>query len=213
MKDFYSKVFFWLFLGLLITFSSGYVVLHSPAIMKALFSSSMYVIIFLLQIILCIWLTARIHSLSPTAAKGMYIGYTVLTGLTFSSIFLMFQFESILFVFLVTALLFGLFAFLGKITNIDLSKISSFLLIGLIGVILLEVINIFVMNHTLDMVSCIISIIVFLGYVAFDFQKVRVLAESGEESDNYAIIGAFELYLDFINIFVDLIRLLGKSRD
>ena len=125
----------------------------------------------------------------------------------------MFELESILVVFLVTSLLFGIFALIGKTTKIDLSKIGTFLLIGLLGIIILEIINIFVMSSSLDMFACIVSIIIFLGFIAWDMQKVKRLNESGENSDNMAIICAFELYLDFINVFIDLLRLFGKSKD
>ncbi len=212
-EDFYSKVFYWLFIGLLITFASGIVVLNTPALINVLFNSISYIVIFILQIILCIYLTAKIHTMTAATAKAIYIGYSFLTGVTFSTIFLLFELSSIIFVFLVTALLFGIFAFIGKITKIDLNKFGTYLLIGLFGVIILEIFNIFIMNNTLDMVACILSIIIFLGYTAFDMQKIKRLQEENIVSDNYAIIGAFELYLDFINLFIDLLRLFGNSKD
>lgn len=212
-KSFYSKVFLWLFIGLLVTFGSGAIVMNSYTLMSMIFSNSMYIVIFLLQLGLCIFLTARIHKMSPTTAKITYLGYSFLTGVTFSALFLLFSLSSIIFVFLVTAILFGLFALIGKFTNIDLTKFGVYLFIGLIGIIILEIINIFLMNNTLDMVTCIISIVIFLGYTAWDMQRIKSLAESNNGSENMAIFGAFELYLDFINLFIDLLRLLGKSRD
>lgn len=212
-NSFYSNVFLWLFVGLLITFGSGYALMYNPTMMKMIFGGMGYIIIFILQIGLCIYLTARINSMQPTTAKILYLFYTLLTGITFAALFLMFEMSSILFVFLVTSILFGIFAFIGKTTNIDLSKIGTFLFIGLIGVILLEIINIFLMNNTLDMVACIISIIIFLGFIAYDMQQIKYMSESGTDSDNMAIIGAFTLYLDFINVFIDLLRLFGKERD
>lgn len=212
-KSFYSKVFLWLFIGLLVTFGSGAIVMNSYTLMSMIFSNSMYIVIFLLQLGLCIFLTARIHKMSPTTAKITYLGYSFLTGVTFSALFLLFSLSSIIFVFLVTAILFGLFALIGKFTNIDLTKFGVYLFIGLIGIIILEIINIFLMNNTLDMVTCIISIVIFLGYTAWDMQRIKSLAESNNSSENMAIFGAFELYLDFINLFIDLLRLLGKSRD
>ena len=151
--------------------------------------------------------------MQPTTAKICYIAYSLLTGLTFSALFLIFKLDSILIVFGVTALLFGIFALIGKTTNMDLTKFSTFLLIGLVGVILIEVINIFVMSNSLNMFACILSIIIFLGYIAFDMQRVKNFNDAGEDSDNYAIICAFQLYLDFINVFIDLLRLFGKNRD
>lgn len=212
-NNFYSKVFLWLFIGLLVTFGSGYLTMSSEAILKLLFNGIGYIVIIIAQLALCIFLTARIYKMQPTTAKICYIAYSLLTGLTFSALFLIFKLDSILIVFGVTALLFGIFALIGKTTNMDLTKFSTFLLIGLVGVIILEVINIFIMSNSLNMFSCILSIIIFLGYIAFDMQRVKRFNDAGEESDNYAIICAFQLYLDFINVFIDLLRLFGKNRD
>lgn len=212
-NNFYSKVFLWLFIGLLVTFGSGYLTMNSEAILKLLFNGIGYIVIIIAQLALCIFLTARINKMQPTTAKICYIAYSLLTGLTFSALFLIFKLDSILIVFGVTALLFGIFALIGKTTNIDLTKFSTFLLIGLVGVILIEVINIFVMSNSLNMFACILSIIIFLGYIAFDMQRVKNFNDAGEDSDNYAIICAFQLYLDFINVFIDLLRLFGKNRD
>lgn len=212
-NNFYSKVFLWLFIGLLVTFGSGYLTMNSEAILKLLFNGIGYIVIIIAQLALCIFLTARINKMQPTTAKICYIAYSLLTGLTFSALFLMFKLDSILIVFGVTALLFGIFALIGKTTNMDLTKFSTFLLIGLVGVILIEVINIFVMSNSLNMFACILSIIIFLGYIAFDMQRVKNFNDAGEDSDNYAIICAFQLYLDFINVFIDLLRLFGKNRD
>lgn len=212
-NNFYSKVFLWLFIGLLVTFGSGYLTMNSETILRILFSGVGYVIVIIAQLALCIFLTARINKMQPTTAKICYVLYSLLTGLTFSVLFLMFKLDSIIMVFLVTALLFGIFALIGKTTNIDLTKISTFLLIGLVGVILIEVINIFIMSNSLNIFACILSIIIFLGYIAFDMQRVKRFNDAGEESDNYAIICAFQLYLDFINVFIDLLRLFGKNRD
>lgn len=212
-NNFYSKVFLWLFIGLLVTFGSGYLTMNSEAILKLLFNGIGYIVIIIAQLALCIFLTARINKMQPTTAKICYIAYSLLTGLTFSALFLIFKLDSILIVFGVTALLFGIFALIGKTTNMDLTKFSTFLLIGLVGVILIEVINIFVMSNSLNMFACILSIIIFLGYIAFDMQRVKNFNDAGEDSDNYAIICAFQLYLDFINVFIDLLRLFGKNRD
>lgn len=212
-NEFFSKVFLWLFVGLLVTFTSGYLIMQNPSMIKFIFSGSMYWIIFLLQIGLCIFLTARIHKMNPTTAKVCYVLYCFLTGTTFSSLFLIFELESIIYVFLVTSLLLGVFGFIGYKTKIDLTKFGIFLLIALIGIIVLQVINMFILSNTLNMVACVGSLVIFLGYMAWDVQKIKKYSEMGLENDNMAIIGAFELYLDFINVFIDLLRLFGKSKD
>ena len=212
-KDFYSKVFGWMFIGLLITFGSGYLVSTSESLITMIFSSSAYWIIFIAEIVIAIVLGVRIQKMNPLTAKLLYIAYTVLTGATFASLFLLFEISSILVIFLATSIIFGVFALIGKDTKIDLSKLGIFLLMTLAGIIILEIINIFLMNGTLDMILCIVGLVIFMGYIAYDMQKIKQLAESGINNDNMAIIGAFELYLDFINIFIRLLKLFGNERN
>lgn len=211
MKNNYYKVFAWLFVGLLVTFACGYLTASNVKLLTAIFSGSGYWVIFILEVVVAIVLGARIHKMDPTIAKILYILYAGLTGLTFSSIFIIYKMTSIIFIFLLASLLFGVFAIIGKHTNIDLGKFSTYLLMGLFAIILLEIVNIFIMNNTLDMALCIMSLIIFFGYTAFDMQRISRMGEF--ESDNMAIYGAFQLYLDFINIFIKLLRLFGKEKD
>ena len=213
MNNYYSKVFGWLFIGLGITFVGAYLVAAQPGIMASLFGGSLYYIICIAEVAVAIFLGVRIHKMKPGTAKILYLLYTFLTGLTFSSLFLIFSLSSIASIFLISSLLFGIFALIGSKTKVDLSKISTFLIMALIGVIILEIVNIFVMSHTLNMGLCIISLIIFLGYTAYDIQRIGYMASSGEIEEKYAIYGAFQLYLDFINIFIKLLRLFGKERD
>lgn len=212
-NSFYSKVFGWLFAGLLITFVSAYVVSNNNAILAAIFSSSAYWIIFIAQIGICIFLSARINKMQPMTAKICYCAYALLTGVTFSTLFVAFAMDSIIYVFLATAVVFGIFALIGQRTKLNLASWGTFLLVALLSLIVLEVINIFMMNSTVDMVLCILGIVIFVGYVAYDMQKIKALSEANIGNDNYAILGAFELYLDFINLFIRLLQLFGKERD
>lgn len=209
-NEFIAKVFKWFGIGLLVTFLVAYVVSISDGMLSFIFSGYTPFIICILEIVCAIWLAARINHMSSGMATGLYLGYTALTGLTFSSIFIAYEIASIIWVFLASAIIFGIFAILGKNSKLNLSGFGIFLFIGLLVVIVLEIINIFLMNGTLDMVLCIVSIIIFIGYVFYDMQKISRM-DNG--SDNMAIIGAFNLYLDFINIFIELIRLFGKNRD
>ncbi len=211
-NNFYSNVFGWLFIGLLITFGSGLIFMNSPELLVRIFGSSGYLFIFIAQIVIAIVLSARIHKMSSVTAKILYTVYTILTGVTFSSLFIIFKLDSILFVFLVTAIIFGVFAIIGKTTKLDLSKFGTLLFMSLLVVIILQVVNMFVMNNTLDMVMCAVSALIFMGYIAYDMQKLKKANEEGFTSDNMAIIFAFELYLDFINLFIDLLNLFGKER-
>ena len=105
---------------------------------------------------------------------------------------------------------FLVFSIIGKNTKINLSKLGTYLFIALLSIVILEVINIFIMNNTLDMLLCSIGIIVFTFYVSYDVNRI---VNYFDDTDNMAIVGAFQLYLDFINIFIKLLRLLGKNRD
>ena len=209
-NNFISNVFRWFGIGLFITFFVGYLVSKSHFMLNFLFSSRWpFMIIIILEIGIAIWLGARIRKMSIGTAKGLYMAYTALTGLTFSTIFLVYEMSSIIWIFLATSVVFFIFAYIGKRMNVDLRKMGIYLMVLLFAVILLEVINIFLMNQTLDMFSCILALVVFVAYVAYDIRKLDYY----EDDEKFAIIGAFDLYLDFINIFLRLLELFGKSKD
>lgn len=211
MKN-YSKIFMWMCIGLLVTFTTGFFVSTNENMLVSVFSSGMYFILVIAELVTVIFLTARLHKMSETMAKISFILYSFLTGLTFSSVFVVYELTSILYVFLISALLFGIFAVIGALTNIDLSKIGTILLMLLFGIIICTLINMFVGSETFDLALCIIGLIVFMIYVAYDMQKIKQL-ENIYDGDKLAIIGALELYLDFINIFLRLLQLFGKNRD
>ena len=213
MKEYFTKVFGWLFIGLLTTFLGSFLVSSSPALLSIVFSGPIYLILVIAELAVAIYLGAKINTMRASTAKILYFVYALLTGVTFSSIFIIFETSSIIFIFLATSLIFGLFALIGKFTKVDLSKISIYLAMILFGIIILQIINIFFMNNTLDIVLCSISLIIFMLFTAYDMQKIARVAESGYGNENLAIIGAFQLYLDFINIFIKLLRLFGKQRD
>ena len=164
------------------------------------------IIIFIVEIFIAIFLSVRLTKMNPMTAKILYFVYCFTTGLSLSLIFVVYKVSSIILVFAVTAVLFGI------VTKLDLSKISTILLIGLIALIVVTIINLFIGSETLDLVLCCIGIVIFLGYIAYDIQKVKYLANLVPE-DNLAIFTAFQLYLDFINLFYRLISLLGRSDD
>lgn len=208
-----KKVFMWMFIGLLVTFGTGSIVSMNQNMLYKVFSSGMYFILIILELGLVIFLSARIRKMNPLTAKITFILYSFVTGLTFSSIFVAYELESIMMVFLIAAVVFGIFAFLGLTTKMDLSKIGTYLLMGLLGIIICLVVNMFLGNETFTLIISIISILIFIGFTAYDIQKIKYLTEYYEQEDSLAIIGALELYLDFINIFLDLLRIFGKSRD
>lgn len=208
-NEFLSKVFRWFGIGLLVTFLVAYFTSTSITMLTFVFGGA-YWVIFILEIVLAIWLSAGIRKMSSGLAKGLYLGYSVLTGLTFSSIFIVYEIGSIIWIFLASALVFMIFSFIGKNTQIDLARYGIYLFVLLLGSVILEVINLFLLNQTLDMVLCVVILGIFVAYVAYDIQKIL---QRYEETENMAIYGAFDLYLDFINIFIRLLRLFGKERD
>lgn len=212
-SNFLSKVFLWMFIGLMVTFGTGVLVTGNVQALEFIFSTGGYWFLFIAEFITVIVLSARINKMSTTAAKICFILYSFLSGLTFASVFIVFKVSSIITVFLITAVIMLIFSVLGAKTNLDLSKFGTYLIMILFGIIIASIINIFVGSETFDLVLTIISLIVFIGFIAYDVQKVKRLYESDPSNENLAILGALELYLDFINIFLDLLRLFGNSND
>lgn len=211
-NNLYSKMFMWMFVGLLITFLVGYYVSTNENMIYNIFATKFYWVIYIAEIVTVIVLSARILKMSKNGAIFGFLLYSFLSGLTFSSIFLTFKISSIIFIFLITALVFLIFALIGHFTKINLTKLGTILFMGLIGILIASIINIFVQSQTFDLILVIIGIIVFIGYIAYDINKVKRL-EGQIDEDKLSIIGALELYLDFINLFIRLLQLFGKNKD
>ncbi len=212
-KSIFTKVYMWVFIGLMITFGSGYLLSTSEAAIRTIFGSGLYWLIFIGEFAIAIILPLRLKKMSKTTSIVLYLLYTLLTGLTFASIFLLYKISSIIYVFLVASLTFLIFAMIGRFTKIDLSNIGIVLLMALIGILILSIINMFLGNESLDMMLCVLGLIVFFVYTAYDIQKIKHMDTLGIEEDKLAIYGAFQLFLDFINIFIRLLQLMGKNKD
>ena len=208
----FSKIFMWMFVGLAITFGVGYYVSLNENMLYNIFKSY-YVILIIIELALVIFLSAKINSMQPTTAKLLFCLYSFVTGLTFSSIFVVYQITSIIYVFGITELLFLIFALIGYYTKIDLTKIGTYLIMGLIGIIICSIINMFIDSAAFNMTYIIIGLIIFIIYVAYDIQVIKNNLYNIENEDNQAIYGALQLYLDFINIFLRLLQLFGKNKD
>lgn len=214
-KSLYAKVFMWMFIGLLVTFLTGYIVSINENMLINIFGKNIWIFLTIAELILVMVLSARIRKMKAITAKIMFIVYSFVSGLTFSSIFVVYQLESIMYVLGITAGLFGIFSLIGYFTKIDLSKMGIFLLMGLIGIIVCGIINMFIQSETFDLAICIISIVIFIFtlYIIFDINRIKSLYNCFDDEDNLAICCALQLYLDFVNIFLDLLRLFGKNRD
>ncbi len=208
----FSKIFFWMFIGLAITFGIGYYVSLNENMLYNVFSKY-YLLLIIAEIAVVIWLSAGIRKMKPNTAKILFCLYSFITGLTFSSIFVVYQMTSIIMVFGITSLIFLIFALIGHYTKLDLTKFGTYLFMALIGIIICSLINMLIRSSTFDLGITIVCLIVFIFYVAYDIQIIKRNLYSISEEDNLAIYGALQLYLDFINIFLRLLRLFGKSRD
>lgn len=207
------KVFLWMTLGLLVTFGTGYFVATNPTMVLNIFTSGMQWIFLLVELGLVFFLSARILKMKGITAKICFLIYSFVSGLTFSSIFIVYDLMSIFYVFLIAAIVFAIFGAIGYFTKMDLTKLGSYLLMALIAVIVCAILNIFLKNTGFDFVIAIISILIFIGFTAYDVQKIKQLQNSGLPEDNVAILSALNLYLDYINIFIHLLAIFGKQRD
>lgn len=210
MNKLYSKVYGWLFAGLLLTFATGAFLSNYENAVINMMSGASYLFIVLIEFGVAIFLSARIHKMNSGVATFCYLLYSFITGITFSTLFMAFEMKSLITIFLITSLVFGLFAILGMFTKISLDKLGTTLFMILLGMIIATIINIFLGNSTLDLIISIIGVIVFVAYIGYDVKKLPIFVDNfGEE--NGAIYGAFQLYLDFINIFIYLLNIFGKN--
>jgi FtsH-binding integral membrane protein len=163
---------------------------------------------------LVVWLSARLHALSMGAVTLLFILYSVLMGVTMSSIFMVYTMSSIASTFFITAGTFLVMSILGYTTRLDLSRLGSMLLMALIGIIIASVVNIFMHSETLYWIISYAGVLVFVGLTAYDTQEIKMmLAQHGTADDmghKYALLGALTLYLDFVNLFLHLLRILGN---
>lgn len=174
---------------------------------------SMVWILFIAQIGLVIWLSARVMKMSMASATMLFIAYSVLTGVTLSSIFLVYSLGTIATTFFVTAGTFFVMSLVGYTTRMDLSRVGNVLYMMLIGLIIATVVNLFVASSTLYWITTYAGVIIFVGLIAWDTQKLRTLfvqyGTADEGGQRLALLGALTLYLDFINLFLFLLRILG----
>ena len=213
MNQLLSKTFLWMFVGLIVTFLTGYIVSINENMLLSIFGGPLFWLIIILEFALVIYFSARVHKMKPITAKICFLLYSFVSGLTFSSVFVGFEISSVMYVFFFSSIVFAIFGAIGYVVNVDLNRISTFLIMGLLAIIICSFVNLFLANTTFDLIVSIIALIIFFGFTAYDIQKVKILSNAGMNNDVVAINGAFELYLDFINIFLHLLSIIGNSRD
>jgi uncharacterized protein len=207
------QVYAWMGGGLMVTALMSLVTVSSPAILHAVYGNRLVFYTLLIgEIGLVIGISGAINRLSATTASLLFVLYAALNGVTMAVIFAVYTAESIGSTFVITAATFGAMSAYGYLTKRDLTGWGSFLFMGLIGVVIASVVNIFTRSSAASWVISAVGVIVFTGLTAYDTQKIKAMAATGAEGRKPAILGALTLYLDFINLFLMLLRLLGNRR-
>jgi FtsH-binding integral membrane protein len=209
------KVYVWMTLALVITGITAYGVASSPAILQAIYTNQLlFWGLIIAEFALVIGVTAAINKLSLTTATLMFVLYSVINGAMLSSIFLIYTASSIATVFFITAGTFAAMAIVGYTTKADLSSMGKILFMALIGLIIATIVNIFVKSSGLDMIISYVGVLIFVGLTAWDSQKIKQMMlqapDAGEGMQKMALLGALTLYLDFINLFIYLLRIFGR---
>ncbi len=208
------QVYGWMGLGLALTALMAMVTVSSPDLLRAIVGNRlMFYGLVIGELALVFILSGAVNRLSNTAATLLFLGYSTLNGLTLSVIFLVYTADSIASTFGVTAAMFGAMSLYGYLTRRDLTSWGSFLFMGLIGVVIASVVNLFLHSSSVSWVVSGLGVIVFTGLTAYDTWKIKELAAAGGEGRKPAILGALTLYLDFINLFLLLLRFMGGRRD
>ena len=212
------KVFVWMTLALAITGLTAYGVATSPTILSLIFSSKVtFFGLIIAEFALVFAISGAINRLSLSTATLLFILYSVINGATLSTIFFAFSVATIGKVFFITAGTFGAMALVGYTTKTDLTSMGKLLFMALLGIIIASVVNMFVASSGLDLILSYVGVLVFIGLTAYDTQKIKQMCQAapdaGESSQKLALIGALSLYLDFINLFLYLLRIFGNNRD
>jgi FtsH-binding integral membrane protein len=223
---FLAKVFNWMAIGLGLTGVIAFLTINSQTALQMLFTvqdgyakpNMLLYGLLIAELGMVFYLSARIQKISAQAATGLFLGYSALNGVTLSTILLYYTASSVVATFFVTAGMFGAMAVYGFVTKKDLSSWGSFLFMGLIGIIIASVVNIFLGSSMMSWVISGIGVIIFTGLTAYDVQQITRMGEQGIMNGGEsairkgAIMGALKLYLDFINLFLMLLRFMGDRR-
>jgi len=213
VSAFLWKVYAWMFIGLGITATVAYAVAGSPAIFRALVGNRLVFFgLLIAELGLVFYLSARVDRLTPQAAAGLFGLYSAFNGVTLSAVLLAYTGESVATTFVITAGMFGAIALWGSTTRRSLAGAGQFFFMGLIGIILASVIGMFWQSDALQFLISVVGVIVFTGLTAYDAQRLKqmALALPNGQVGTYAVVGALSLYLDFVNLFLMLLRFTGR---
>ncbi len=210
------KVYVWMTLALVITGFTAYGVANSPGVLQAIYTNPViFWGLIIAEFALVIGVSAAINRLSLTTATLMFVLYSVINGAMLSSIFLVYTQSSITTVFFITAGTFGAMALVGYTTKTDLTTMGKYLFMALIGLIIATLVNLFLKSSGMTMILSYVGVLIFVGLTAYDSQKIKEMLlqapDAGEGAQKLALLGALTLYLDFINLFIYLLRIFGKK--
>jgi len=212
---FLRTVYGWMCAGLAITALVAYSIASSGMAQVLAANHLLFLVLFVAQIGIVFYLSARVNRIAPGTATLLFIGYAALTGVTLSVLVLAYTGASIATTFVVTAGMFGALALYGTTTSRSLAGMGQFAFMGLIGLVLASIVGFFWQSQALQFLISVVGVIVFTGLTAWDAQKLKLMAAALPEGQvgSYAIVGALSLYLDFINLFLFLLRFMGGRRD
>ncbi len=212
-----NQVYLWMTLGLALTGATAFFVASTDSVKQVIFGNQ---IVFwglvIAELGLVFVISGLIERLSAAAATGLFFLYSALNGLTLSAIFLVYSLGSIAGVFLITAGTFGVMSLYGITTKTDLTKIGNLLFMALIGIVIAGLVNIFIGSSVLSLIISVIGVVVFTGLTAYDAQRIKEMSAAaldGESEGKIAVLGALSLYLNFINLFLSLLRLFGSREE
>ncbi len=212
------KVYIWMTLALVITAVTAYGVATSPALMTTIFTNKILFWGLIIAELALVWgISGAINRLSLATATLMFVAYSVINGATLSVIFAAFSTTAIVKTFVVTAGTFGTMSLVGYFTKKDLTSMGKLLFMALIGIIIATIVNMFIASSGLDLIISYLGVLIFVGLTAYDTQKIKQMLsmapDASEQMQKYALLGSLSLYLDFINLFLYLLRIFGSNRN
>lgn len=216
LRDYMVKVYQHMSIALVISGLVAFLVSSSPQLMQAIFGTPLAYVVMFAPLVFVIFFGFKLNSMSSEKARGYLYFYAGLMGLSLATIFVVYTGASITRVFLITASTFGAMSLYGYSTKKDLTSFGSFLIMGLIGIMIASLVNIFLKSSGLDFAISLIGVFIFIGLTAYDTQRIKQtyyhFAGNAEMTSKMAIMGALNLYMDFINLFIMLLRFMGERR-
>ena len=217
-RSFFNRVYAWMTLALVLTAAAAIYVVSSPALTTLIFGNPLLLIgLVIIELIMVGSLSGAINRMSLSTASGVFVAYSLLNGITLSGILLVYTGSSVGLAFMVSALTFGAMTIYGFQSKADLTELGKLAFMGLIGVVIASLVNIFFKSPMIDWIISYVGVGVFIGLTAYDTQKLKMMVrELGNDEavlQKYALLGALTLYLDFINLFIMILRILGNRRD